>query len=813
MRKTLLLISFLLVLIGVRDASAAVIFVTAPGQKITTGEGCTLPEAIYSANRDHQTAVWGWLGENPILVDIPECVKGDGDDIIVLPTRAVFYFSEIIDDADNITGPAATPIITSNITIVGNGTRIERFGSKRFRLFSIYNGNLTLKSLHVKGFYARGGDGRSGGGGGLGAGGAVYLIGGSLLVQGSTFESNTAAGGNGGSGADGGGGGGIGGHGGAKAKAQNPGGGGGGARGNGGDGDGFDGAWGGGTLRGGSDLDGPGFACGGKGGPSSPTPTSGGEDGENAPCAGGGGGGGGRATALVLRSSGSGGNGSYGGGGGGGSYAEGNGGHGGFGGGGGSGWSFSGTGTDGGNGGFGAGGGSGAPGTLFGDGAGNGGTFGGRGGNGVRETEDPTGGGGGGGGAGLGGAIFSHLGFVHIENSTFTRNVAVRGDQGGVNARRGESAGGAIFSIGGGLTIRHSTISGNETTGSGAGVVVYRPTSAEALGSSITTTFVLENSIIAGNLPGTHECYVQRGASASGTGNLIGHTPLPGDVVDLSPCPGTISISDPQLGVLRNNGGLTPTMAIASSSPARHTADSSVALPRDQRGQERTLDAGPDIGAFELCLTGPPILQTPCIILAGLDIGDGQTRTLTMQVTPSGGGTTSPGVGPGSQALNSVVPIVATPNPGYRFVSWSANVTDPAASTTTVVMDTDKVVTATFEACSCAIDVTGAIALTYGGFTMNPFTGRFFQTVTLRNNSTGTITGPISLVLDQLSGNATLANATGTTLEIAPAGSPYVNAVVNLAPGQSVNVSLQFINPSRAAITYLARVLAGPGAR
>ena len=804
MRKTLLLVSFLLVVIGVRDARAAVIFVTAPGQKITTGEGCTLPEAIYSANRDHQTAVWGWLGENPILMDIPECVKGDGDDIIVLPTGAVFYFSEILDDADNITGPAATPIITSNITIVGNGTRIERLGSKRFRLFSIFNGNLTLKSLHVKGFYARGGDGRSGGGGGLGAGGAVYLIGGSLLVQGSTFEGNTAAGGNGGGGANGGGGGGISGHGGSSGGAHHAGAGGGGARGNGASVPGVasPGGGGGGTLGNGESST-PGFRCGGEGG--SGGGILGNEDGA-AGCAGGGGGGAEDDDGII--SAGNGGPGGYGGGGGGGGYANGAGADGGFGGGGGSGWFFptsdGGNGTDGGSGGFGAGGGSGAPGVIFGDGAGAGGTFGGRGGD----------GGGGGGGAGLGGAIFSHLGFVHIENSTFTRNVAVRGDQGGVNARRGESAGGAIFSIGGGLTIRHSTISGNETTGSGAGVVAYRPTSGEALGFGTTTTVRIENSIIAGNLPSTHECYVRSSVTISGTGNLIGDTPLPGDVAGLGPCIGIDSFSDPLLGPLRNNQGLTPTMAIAPGSPARHNADPSVALPRDQRGQERTLDAGPDIGAFELCLTGPPLLLLPCVITAGVDIGDGQTRNLTMQVTPSGGGTTSPGVGPpSSQALNSVVQIVATPNLGYRFVSWSANVTDPAASTTTVVMDADKVVTATFEACNCAIDVTGSIAITYGGFTMNPLTGRFFQTVTLRNNSTGTITGPISLVLDQLSSNATLANATGTTLEIAPAGSPYVNANVNLAPGQSVNVSLQFTNPSRAAITYLARVLAGPGAR
>ena len=88
------------------------------------------------------------------------------------------------------------------------------------------------------------------------------------------------------------------------------------------------------------------------------------------------------------------------------------------------------------------------------------------------------------------------------------------------------------------------------------------------------------------------------------------------------------------------------------------------------------------------------------------------------------------------------------------------------------------------------------------------------QTDTLTNNSANTITGPISLVLDSLSADATLFNATGSTdtLEL-PAGSPYINTVVTLAPGQSVGVQMQFTDPTRGAITYNTRVLAGPGLR
>jgi hypothetical protein len=115
--------------------------------------------------------------------------------------------------------------------------------------------------------------------------------------------------------------------------------------------------------------------------------------------------------------------------------------------------------------------------------------------------------------------------------------------------------------------------------------------------------------------------------------------------------------------------------------------------------------------------------------------------------------------------------------------------------------------------CNCATDVTGSIAITFGGFTLNPITKRYVQTGALENVSADTIAGPLSLVLDNLSSNATLFNATGTTALVPPAGSPYVNANVSVAPGQRISIVLQFINPTNSAITYQRRVLAGPGAR
>ncbi|MGA7915569.1 MAG: hypothetical protein WCA00_10065, partial [Candidatus Acidiferrales bacterium] len=163
---------------------------------------------------------------------------------------------------------------------------------------------------------------------------------------------------------------------------------------------------------------------------------------------------------------------------------------------------------------------------------------------------------------------------------------------------------------------------------------------------------------------------------------------------------------------------------------------------------------------------------------------------------------------------NSVTAVTATSNPGYQFTKWLASVAAPANAATVLIKNQAETITAVFVPCGCAADVSALITVTRGGYVLNPVTGRYAQTVTVTNNSANTITGPISLVLDGLSINAMLFNATGTTdtLEL-PAGSPYLNVNVNLAAGQNTTFALQFADPSHAAITYTTRVLSGPGLR
>ena len=73
----------------------------------------------------------------------------------------------------------------------------------------------------------------------------------------------------------------------------------------------------------------------------------------------------------------------------------------------------------------------------------------------------------------------------------------------------------------------------------------------------------------------------------------------------------------------------------------------------------------------------------------------------TLTVAVSGSGSTSPAVGQHAYAAGTVVPIIATPAGGYRFVNWTGNVGTIAnvnAASTIITMNGDYFITANFEA-------------------------------------------------------------------------------------------------------------------
>lgn len=73
---------------------------------------------------------------------------------------------------------------------------------------------------------------------------------------------------------------------------------------------------------------------------------------------------------------------------------------------------------------------------------------------------------------------------------------------------------------------------------------------------------------------------------------------------------------------------------------------------------------------------------------------DTSTKELVLQT--SGNGTTSPPAGVYDYAFGSLVDLSATPSDGWVFESWSGEVDDPYSPNTSVIVDSDKTVTAIF---------------------------------------------------------------------------------------------------------------------
>jgi hypothetical protein len=93
-------------------------------------------------------------------------------------------------------------------------------------------------------------------------------------------------------------------------------------------------------------------------------------------------------------------------------------------------------------------------------------------------------------------------------------------------------------------------------------------------------------------------------------------------------------------------------------------------------------------------------------ILAGVAIAAGllspaycQTYdpVLLLQQTPLEGGTVTPAVGVHHFDVGADVTLTAFPKPGYQFVYWLGDVSDPTASATIVHLDAPKIVIAVFE--------------------------------------------------------------------------------------------------------------------
>jgi hypothetical protein len=153
----------LLLALGQGMAMAATITVTTKDPRVRPDGQCSLIEAIDNANSD--------------AVINADCAAGNGPDTIVLPEKAKVRLRKVYD---NTYGSTGLPLITSPITIQGNGGRISGQGNP-FRLLAVStSGDLTLQNVNL----TRGSS----------FNGAGVFNNGTLTIQDSTISKNTGDG-------------------------------------------------------------------------------------------------------------------------------------------------------------------------------------------------------------------------------------------------------------------------------------------------------------------------------------------------------------------------------------------------------------------------------------------------------------------------------------------------------------------------------------------------------------------------------------------------------------------------------------------
>jgi VCBS repeat-containing protein len=95
-------------------------------------------------------------------------------------------------------------------------------------------------------------------------------------------------------------------------------------------------------------------------------------------------------------------------------------------------------------------------------------------------------------------------------------------------------------------------------------------------------------------------------------------------------------------------------------------------------------------------------------------------------------------------------------------------------------------------------NVSNQVSVTESGFARNRATGIWTATMTVTNTSDSAITGPIQVLLTNLTQGVTMTNNTGTYQN-----SPYITVTLeNLAPGAYASLYIQFTNPSGGYITF-----------
>jgi hypothetical protein len=208
----------------------------------------------------------------------------------------------------------------------------------------------------------------------------------------------------------------------------------------------------------------------------------------------------------------------------------------------------------------------------------------------------------------------------------------------------------------------------------------------------------------------------------------------------------TVGTSPAGLSFSVDGTAYTSAQALTWTVGSSHTIATS--SPQTSGGVRNTFTSWSDGGAISHSVTAPATATTYTASFS-------TAYQLTTAASPSAGGTVSPTSGT-YYASGTVVPLLATPNSGYTFSTWTGNVASASSTSTSVTMNAPQNVTANFAAIVGPPDYTVSPATPSQSVVAG---GTAMYTIDVQSTG-GTYTGSVTLSVTGLPPGATASFST-----------------------------------------------------